>query len=240
MKIFIEPLLINWKKLLSKACEEITDNIENADIVITCYSNFENFKNKPTMILLLSKNDIEKYKNQKDNHYGIESIKFIDNVEFLKIGDIEIQPNNTGIYYKKNVEFLLGVIKGNKLFSNIMFSEIHKSYYSKSIIEITKLFVKEFEKRQITLFPKFSDKEWKAIERVINYNIEFGSGFQNFKDFLRIAEADIKSEWLNFFIKEKIFELDKNNENIRFTENALEILKNLAENLPELNKILGD
>ena len=51
---------------------------------------------------------------------------------------------------------------------------------------------------------------------------------------------DIESKWLNYFINEKIFEMNEKNNQIRFSENASEILKKKAENWFELSKILGD
>ena len=80
----------------------------------------------------------------------------------------------------------------------------------------------------------------KIIERVINYNLEFGSEYQKLSDFLRIAESDKDSSWLKYFIKEGIFELNDKKDNIRFSEKAPTILKKLANNWHKLNKILGE
>ena len=239
MKLFIDPILLPWKKIFSNLKIDIIDNIDNAEFVLTCYLNFEKFKNKSAIFLLFTKNDIEAYKNQKGHHYNIESIQLFNNVSFLKLGKIELQPTNSSINYKKNDKLQLGIIKGNKLYSNLLFSEIHRTNYSKIIIKILEMFLKEINKKQKSMFPEFSKKEWKLIERLLNYNLELGPDYQKISNFLRIAETSIDSIWLNYFIKGKVFEFDKNKENIRLTPHAPDILKNLAENWLELNNILG-
>jgi len=240
MLIYLDSYLLNWKNLLCTGKHEITDDSEIADIVVTCYSNLEKFKNKTAILLINSKKDIENYKSHKDNHFKIDSIELYDKVDYLKIGNIELQPSYEGIYFKNDDDKLLAVIKGNKLYSNIIFSEIHRVYYTKSVKDIISLFLNKFEKNIKEKYPVFSDKEWRSIEVVINYNMELGSEYQKLTDFLRIASTDKNSLWLNYFVKEGIFEYDDKKINIRFVENAPKKLKKLAENWPELHKILGE
>ena len=196
MKLFIDPILLPWKKIFNILDAEIIDNFDNAEFVLTCYSNFEKYKSKSAIFLLLSKNDIEDYKNQKGHHYKIESIKLFNNISFLKLGKIELQPGNSSINYKKNDDLQIGIIKGNKLYSNILFSEIHRANYSKIILNVLELFLEEIKKKQKSMFPEFSKREWKLIERLFNYNLELGSDYQKISNFLRIAETTLDTKML--------------------------------------------
>ncbi|UJG40403.1 MAG: hypothetical protein K9W45_11245 [Candidatus Heimdallarchaeum aukensis] len=240
MKMFIPPQIYNPLKFILEDTEfSRTDDIKQSNCILITYSLIEDYKKEITsnrigIIIALSKIDIEHFcKTIKSCEVTLDSIKFENQREILKVGNVGIEAKDKTIKFQKHI---IAIIRDNFIYCLPYFTEYHRKLETELIKNIFKEIFKNITVSEAA-FPKFSKRVWDGIQRSLTFLMSFGESI-SLSDFYRLAEIDEISEWMEIFIEKGILEIK--DEKIGCATDFNDRLHQLRLKWPELDNKLKE
>lgn len=238
VKIYTTSNLFDQLRFIFAKGIKRVEEASSADLLLIPYHYEDRLQeeelNQPMVLLAVNSEDLDSFSKIQNSTLSLTTIKLENGVEFSKIGQIGIEPNDTRIRFTKKTE--IGLKRKNKIYSYIFITEFHRKIYSNETHKLINMFIQELD-INLKPIPVYNKKIWSAIQRTLSFLFEFNNPI-TISQFLRLAETEVLEGWVNDFIDLGVFVINDNQ--ITLKKEAKRIIKNKSKDWTELASVLGD
>lgn len=237
MRTYIPLNLNHWRETLEEAGLAIVDDPRKAKLIVTSYSDDQEYPFVTQLRAVFSAADISRL-DESAFFVPRRSVQPIGSSNFLVLGGFE---ETESIIPELIVHDQLGTCGAkieSVIYCSVLLSEIQRAFQLSDTAKLIKYVIRDKVSSVTAEIPKLSKKELNRIRRAMHYFMDWGTDVMSVDDYLLIVESVDIPEWTYFFQEIGILQLDEEEESINLTPDGLANFANLLTTWGELYDIM--